>query len=310
MPNLQSSGELIHSLYCWSFCYWWIYFHRQKRFSLALKNCLLVDYYGFFYGFQVIKALRSAFLIKAGLSKQAFICTAAVVSTFVDFNAIECLFNTFFQRINRSYSIVIECYSFRNCGFISWEYIIAKVTLQFVQKTVAILLLVLAVSLGLGGYKPLIGQNRLTNLLPNFLTSFPICPMVVCSHHQIWHLQDQMFLMNKPSTPRQRQPWRLCRNQSRFSNMPEGWLGCCKEMGTIHDHGHTFHFASQEYLIIHHQILVNQTSNLFPSTWFYHFRNLWLFMTAWHGSSIEKLTFNIDNFSCFSCCHQNIRLPT
>jgi len=44
---------------------------------------------GFFGGLSGLQgAIRSAFLIKSGLSKEAFIATAVVVSTFVDFTRL------------------------------------------------------------------------------------------------------------------------------------------------------------------------------------------------------------------------------
>lgn len=110
---------------------------------------LLSGFFGGLSGHQ--GALRSAFLIKAGLSKQAFIGTAAVVSTFVDFTRLS-VYSTHFSKAGLldHIPLLLSAILSAIAGSYLGNILLQKVTLQFVQKTVAILLLVLAVSLGLG----------------------------------------------------------------------------------------------------------------------------------------------------------------
>ncbi len=107
---------------------------------------------GFFGGLSGNQgALRSAFLIKAGLSKEAFIGTAVVVSTFVDFTRL----GVYATRVSSSglYDniLLVIC---ATAAAISGAYIgnklLKKVTIHFLQVTVAIMLILISVALGAG----------------------------------------------------------------------------------------------------------------------------------------------------------------
>lgn len=107
---------------------------------------------GFFGGLSGIQgALRSAFLIKINLSKESFIATTITISTLVDFSRI----GVYFSNINlletsNQYNLLI----FTGCGAIIGSLIgnftLKKTTISFVQKTVNICLLILAISLAVG----------------------------------------------------------------------------------------------------------------------------------------------------------------
>jgi uncharacterized membrane protein YfcA len=107
---------------------------------------------GFFGGLSGNQgALRSAFLIRAGLSKEAFIGTAVVVSTFVDFTRL----GVYATRIDRSgFTDNIPIVLCATLSAITGAYLglklLKKVTLKFLQLTVAIMLIFLSLALGAG----------------------------------------------------------------------------------------------------------------------------------------------------------------
>jgi len=107
---------------------------------------------GFFGGLSGNQgALRSAFLIKAGLSKEAFIGTAVVVSTFVDFTRLS-VYATRFAKAGLTDNLNLVL--FATIAAIAGAYIgnklLKKITLHFVQITVAIMLIFLSLALGAG----------------------------------------------------------------------------------------------------------------------------------------------------------------
>jgi len=107
---------------------------------------------GFFGGLSGNQgALRSAFLIRAGLSKEAFIGTAVVVSTFVDFTRLG-VYATRFTSAGLTDNITLVLCA--TLAAISGAYIgnklLKKVTLKFLQATVAIMLILISIALGAG----------------------------------------------------------------------------------------------------------------------------------------------------------------
>ena len=107
---------------------------------------------GFFGGLSGHQgALRSAFLIKAGLSKESFIATGIVVSMFIDFTRL----SVYASKIT-SYTLFenkVLLISATLCA-ITGAYLgiqlLQKVTLKFIQIFVAVLLLLVAIALGMG----------------------------------------------------------------------------------------------------------------------------------------------------------------
>jgi uncharacterized protein len=107
---------------------------------------------GFFGGLSGNQgALRSAFLIKAGLSKEAFIGTTVVVSTFVDITRLS-VYASRVQHIDwyNNASLIL----FATLSAISGAYIgnklLKKVTLKSLQTFVAVGLILLSLVLGSG----------------------------------------------------------------------------------------------------------------------------------------------------------------
>ncbi|MFZ1703498.1 MAG: sulfite exporter TauE/SafE family protein [Saprospiraceae bacterium] len=107
---------------------------------------------GFFGGLSGNQgALRTAFLIKAGLSKEAFIGTAVVVSTFVDFTRLSVYSTQFFDsNILENWPVVLSATTAGILGSFIGNKLLKKITLHFLQITVAVMLIVLSIALGLG----------------------------------------------------------------------------------------------------------------------------------------------------------------
>ncbi|WP_378180360.1 sulfite exporter TauE/SafE family protein [Aquimarina sp. SS2-1] len=107
---------------------------------------------GFFGGLSGNQgALRTAFLIKAGLSKEAFIGTAVVVSTFVDFTRLGVYATNISESgISDNLPLVICATLSAIVGAFLGNKLLKKVTLKFLQIVVAIMLILISVALGAG----------------------------------------------------------------------------------------------------------------------------------------------------------------
>lgn len=107
---------------------------------------------GFFGGLSGNQgALRAAFLIKAGLSKEAFIGTAVVVSTFIDFTRLSVYATRFVSTdLSENLTLVLAATLAAIAGAYLGNKLLKKVTLKFLQTTVAILLILISIALGAG----------------------------------------------------------------------------------------------------------------------------------------------------------------
>lgn len=107
---------------------------------------------GFFGGLSGNQgALRSAFLIRAGLSKESFISTTVVISCFVDFTRLSVYATRLSMPDIHNNILLILCATLAAiAGAFTGNKLLKKVTLKFVQTVVAILLIVLSISLGAG----------------------------------------------------------------------------------------------------------------------------------------------------------------
>ncbi len=122
-----------------------MHFGREK---LPLGG-LLSGFFGGLSGNQ--GALRSAFLIKAGLSKEAFIGTAVVVSTFVDFTRL----GVYASRLTgsgllESWHLIVLATGAAISGAYIGNILLKKVTIRFIQRLVAVMLIALSIALMLG----------------------------------------------------------------------------------------------------------------------------------------------------------------
>lgn len=107
---------------------------------------------GFFGGLSGNQgALRSAFLIKAGLSKEAFVATAVVVSTFVDFTRLSVYATRFTKAgLTDNLTLIICATLSAIVGAYIGNKLLKKVTLRFLQVTIAIMLIIISLALGAG----------------------------------------------------------------------------------------------------------------------------------------------------------------
>jgi uncharacterized membrane protein YfcA len=107
---------------------------------------------GFFGGLSGNQgALRSAFLIKAGLSKEAFIGTAVVVSTFVDLTRLSVYSSRFSQSgLQENISLVICTTLAAITGAFIGNKLLKKITLKTIQRVVAVMLIIISLCLGAG----------------------------------------------------------------------------------------------------------------------------------------------------------------
>lgn len=107
---------------------------------------------GFFGGLSGNQgALRSAFLIKAGLSKEAFVATAVVVSTFVDFTRLSVYVTRFTKAgLTDNLTLVVCATLSAIVGAYIGNKLLKKVTIRFLQVTIAIMLIIISLALGAG----------------------------------------------------------------------------------------------------------------------------------------------------------------
>jgi uncharacterized membrane protein YfcA len=107
---------------------------------------------GFFGGLSGHQgALRSAFLIKVGLSKEAFIGTAVVVSSCIDLTRIT-MYSTKFiyaDLLNNVYLLSSATVA-AILGAILGHKLLKKITINFLQIFVACLLIIISIALGAG----------------------------------------------------------------------------------------------------------------------------------------------------------------
>jgi hypothetical protein len=107
---------------------------------------------GFFGGLTGIQgALRSAFLLKSGLSKEAFIATGVVIASFVDFTRLSVYASRFSSSsLSENMVLVISATLAAITGAFIGSKLLKKVTLRFVQILVAVLLILISIALGGG----------------------------------------------------------------------------------------------------------------------------------------------------------------
>lgn len=118
---------------------------RIQRSHLLLGG-LLSGFFGGLSGHQ--GALRSAFLLRAGLGKEAFIATNAVISTFIDLARI--IFYTrllTWENLAPNAPLLTAALLASFGGVFAGQYLAGKTTLAAVQQIVASALILMAVGL-------------------------------------------------------------------------------------------------------------------------------------------------------------------
>lgn len=124
---------------------------RQLSFSpryLAVGG-LLSGFFGGLSGTQ--GALRSAFLVRAGLSKEAFIGTGAVIATLIDVSRLTIYSSAILRESTRfDYPLLGAAIIAAALGAVLGNRYLKKVTMPAVQRIVAVLLFATAVGLAAG----------------------------------------------------------------------------------------------------------------------------------------------------------------
>lgn len=117
--------------------------------NLLFVGGLLSGFFGGLSGNQ--GALRSAFLIKADLSKEAFVATGVVIACIIDFSRLGVYFTRFSESgLHGNVTLVIAATLSAFVGAFVGSRLLKKVTMESVQIIVTVMLIILSIALGLG----------------------------------------------------------------------------------------------------------------------------------------------------------------
>jgi len=107
---------------------------------------------GFFGGLSGIQgAIRSAFLIKSGLSKEAYIATGVVIASLVDLTRLSVYASRFTSAsLHENLTLVISATLAAIAGAFFGKKLLKKVKLRSIQLIVAVMLIVISIALGFG----------------------------------------------------------------------------------------------------------------------------------------------------------------
>jgi uncharacterized membrane protein YfcA len=122
-----------------------IQFNKNK---LAMGGILS----GFFGGLTGIQgAIRSAFLIKSGLSKEAYIATGVLIACLVDFTRLSVYASRLKElNLHEQLPLLISATLAAITGAFIGSKLLKKITLRFIQILVAIMLVIISIALGSG----------------------------------------------------------------------------------------------------------------------------------------------------------------
>jgi uncharacterized membrane protein YfcA len=107
---------------------------------------------GFFGGLTGIQgAVRSAFLIRSGLSKEAYIATGVVIASLVDFTRLS-VYATRFRdaALHEHLPLIISAIAAAMAGALLGNRLLRKITIRSIQIIVAVMLFLVAIALGMG----------------------------------------------------------------------------------------------------------------------------------------------------------------
>ena len=107
---------------------------------------------GFFGGLSGIQgAIRSAFLIKSGLSKEAYIATGVIIACLVDFTRLSVYASRFTSaNLHENLTLLISATLSALAGAYFGKKLLKKVTLRSIQLIVAVMLIFISIALGSG----------------------------------------------------------------------------------------------------------------------------------------------------------------
>jgi uncharacterized membrane protein YfcA len=107
---------------------------------------------GFFGGLSGHQgALRSAFLTKVGLSKEAFIATGVLIACMIDISRMSVYFtNISNMKDSLQWNLLIVATLAAFVGVYFGNKLVKKITINTIQKIVAFMIIVFAIALGFG----------------------------------------------------------------------------------------------------------------------------------------------------------------
>lgn len=107
---------------------------------------------GFFGGLTGLQgAIRSAFLLKSGLSKEAYIATGVVIACLVDFTRLSVYASRFSQaNLLENVPLLVSATLSAIVGAYVGSKLLKKVTLRVIQLMVAVMLIAISLALGAG----------------------------------------------------------------------------------------------------------------------------------------------------------------
>ena len=107
---------------------------------------------GFFGGLSGHQgALRSAFLVRAGMTKEAFIGTATVIAVVIDITRLGVYSTRFVDAgLQAQIPLILSATLSAIAGAYVGLRLLKKITLSFIHTVVAIMLMIIGVALGLG----------------------------------------------------------------------------------------------------------------------------------------------------------------
>jgi uncharacterized membrane protein YfcA len=107
---------------------------------------------GFFGGLSSMQgAIRSAFLVKAGLSKETYIGTGVVIASVIDLGRMSLYSQQIpFSDLKAQWPLILPAIGSAIIGSIIGKRLLKKITIKSIQITVAVLLLLIAAALGIG----------------------------------------------------------------------------------------------------------------------------------------------------------------
>lgn len=126
----------------------WIQKIQFSRDKLVLGGILS----GFFGGLAGIQgAIRSAFLIKSGLSKEAYIGTGVAIAVLVDISRLS-VYATRFEvsGLQQNFTLLISATLAAITGAFIGNKLLKKVTFRSIQMLVAVMLILISIALGMG----------------------------------------------------------------------------------------------------------------------------------------------------------------
>lgn len=126
---------------------------RTQRLQFSKSSLILGGALsGFFGGLAGIQgALRSAFLIKSGLTKEAYIATGIIIASLVDFSRLSVYALRFTESgLSENVLLLGSATTAAIAGAFTGNLLLNKITLHFIQVLVTVMLVLISLALGTG----------------------------------------------------------------------------------------------------------------------------------------------------------------